>query len=67
MLAMVQNPSLQKKAQAAVDEVVGHDRLPEFSDRDSIPYIDAIVKEVLRWHPVLPLGKLELGLSFINN
>lgn len=43
---MVQNPEIQRKGQAAVDAVVGSDRLPTFEDRDSIPYVDAIMKEV---------------------
>lgn len=56
MLAMTLYPDVQKKAQAAVDAVVGHDRLPDF--QDNIPYLDAVVREVLRWRPVLPLGML---------
>ncbi|KAJ7020856.1 cytochrome P450 [Mycena alexandri] len=39
-LAMTMYPGVQKKAQAAVDEVVGHGRLPDF--QDDIPYIDAV-------------------------
>ncbi|KAF8193905.1 cytochrome P450 [Mycena galopus ATCC 62051] len=54
LLAMTLYPWVQRKAQAAVDEVVGRDRLPEF--QDNIPYVDAVVREVLRWRPVLPLG-----------
>ncbi|KAJ7509507.1 cytochrome P450 [Mycena galericulata] len=54
MLAMTIYPEIQKKAQAAVDEVVGQGRLPDFND--SIPYVDALVREVLRWRPVLPLS-----------
>ncbi|KAJ7713060.1 cytochrome P450 [Mycena metata] len=53
-LAMTMYPGVQKKAQAAVDEVVGHGRLPDF--QDDIPYIDAVVREVLRWRAVLPLS-----------
>ena len=53
---MVQNPDIQKKAQMAIDNALGGHRLPEFSDAGSIPYIDAIVMEVLRWRPVVPLG-----------
>ena len=49
-------PEVQKKAQEELDNVIGNDRLPEFSDRDSLPYINAVVKELLRWNPVLPLG-----------
>ncbi|KAF4584991.1 hypothetical protein EYR40_001817 [Pleurotus pulmonarius] len=47
---------VQSKAQDELDRVVGDKRLPVFSDRDSLPYIDALVKEVLRWNPVAPLG-----------
>ena len=49
-------PEVQKKAQAQLDAVVGPNRLPEFADRARLPYIDAIVKEILRWHPVGPMG-----------
>ncbi|KAI0676518.1 O-methylsterigmatocystin oxidoreductase [Trametes maxima] len=55
-LAMVQNPYAQRDAQQELDAVVGPDRLPEFSDRDSLPYVNALVKEVSRWHSVAPLG-----------
>ncbi|EGO21511.1 hypothetical protein SERLADRAFT_440764 [Serpula lacrymans var. lacrymans S7.9] len=41
-LAMLQNPKVQAKAQAEIDAIVGRDRLPEFSDRASLPYIDAV-------------------------
>ena len=48
-------PEVQKKAQAEIDSMVGPHRLPDFEDRPSLPYIDAIVKESMRWHLVLPL------------
>jgi hypothetical protein len=50
-------PEVQKKAQAEIDAVVGPNRLPDFHDRPSLPYINAIVKESSRWNVVLPLGK----------
>ena len=53
---MVMYPDIQRKAQAEVDRVVGRDRLPDFSDQPSLPYIEAIVRETLRWNPVVPLG-----------
>ncbi|KAF8507777.1 cytochrome P450 [Gautieria morchelliformis] len=56
ILAMVLSPEVQKKAQAELDAVVGPSRLPEFGDRDNLPYINALCKEILRWHPLLPLG-----------
>ena len=55
---MVLYPEVQKKAQAEIDAVVGPHRLPDFGDRPSLPYINAIVKEVTRWHLVAPLGKI---------
>ena len=39
------------KAQKELDAMIGRDRLPEFSDRPSLPYINAILKEVIRSVP----------------
>ena len=50
-------PDVQKKAQAEIDAVVGPNRLPDFHDRPSLPYINAVVKESSRWNLVLPLGR----------
>jgi cytochrome P450 len=50
-------PEVQKKAQSEIDAVVGLNRLPDFQDRPSLPYINAVVKESTRWNLVLPLGK----------
>lgn len=50
-------PEAQKKAQAEIDAVVGRNRLPTLADRASLPYVEALVKEVFRWQPVGPLGK----------
>jgi cytochrome P450 len=49
-------PEVLKKAHEEVDRVVGTGRLPTLADRDNLPYIDAIVKEVLRWNVVVPTG-----------
>jgi len=40
-----------------IDSVVGKDRLPDFSDRPALPYLDAILRETLRWNPVAPMGQ----------
>jgi len=53
---MLLYPEVAKKAQAELDSVVGTDRIPTFEDRDNLPYINAIVKETIRWHPVAPMG-----------
>ncbi|KAF8992545.1 cytochrome P450 [Cyathus striatus] len=56
VLAMVLFPEVQKKAQAEIDEVLGQSRLPELSDRSSLPYVEAVMHEVLRWNTVVPSG-----------
>ena len=50
-------PEVQKKAQAEIDSVVGPNRLPDFYDRPSLPYVNAVVKELTRWNLVAPLGR----------
>ncbi|TFY82421.1 hypothetical protein EWM64_g1591 [Hericium alpestre] len=55
-LAMSLYPEAQRKAQAEIDAVIGNERLPDFSDQDSLPYVGALVKEVLRWRQVVPLA-----------
>jgi hypothetical protein len=52
---MTLNPHIQSIAQAELDALL-QGRLPTFGDRAQLPYVDALVKEVLRWHPVAPLG-----------
>ncbi|KAI0031851.1 cytochrome P450 [Vararia minispora EC-137] len=60
LLAMCLYPEIQQRAQAELDTLLcldGHlERLPTFSDRKNLPYLNAIVKEVLRWIPVLPFA-----------
>lgn len=48
-------PTVQEKARAEVDRILGTDRLPTIEDWDRMPYMAAVVREVLRWHPVIPL------------
>ncbi|KAA1467703.1 cytochrome P450, partial [Dentipellis sp. KUC8613] len=55
VLAMILYPEIQRKAQAEIDSVVGTDRLPEFADRPSMPYIECIMKEAFRWKPSVPM------------
>ena len=55
-LAMVLFPEAQRKAQEELDKVVGSNRLPEYEDRENLPYVNALCKEVFRWHPIIPLG-----------
>ena len=47
-LAMLVHPEVQRKAQDELDRVVGLARLPAFSDRDSLPYLDCVIQECKR-------------------
>ncbi|KAG1846130.1 cytochrome P450 [Suillus tomentosus] len=62
-LAMVLYPDVQRRAQAKIDSVVGRDRLPTFEDRTSLPYIESVLRETLRWQPVVPLGVPHVSTS----
>lgn len=66
ILAMTLYPHVQIKGQAEIDAVVGKKRLPSFSDRASLPYVNAIVKEILRWNPAVPLGMPHLRETFLK-
>ncbi|KAH8101012.1 cytochrome P450 [Cristinia sonorae] len=54
-LAMLKYPEVQKKAQEELARVVGPNRLPEFDDRPNLPYLEAVMKETLRWQMVTPV------------
>ncbi|KAG2363068.1 cytochrome P450 [Suillus spraguei] len=56
ILAMALYPEVQKHAQAEIDAVVGQDQFPAFKDREKLPYISALIQELLRWAPIGPEG-----------
>ncbi|RPD74228.1 cytochrome P450 [Lentinus tigrinus ALCF2SS1-7] len=62
-MAMAMHPEVQRKAQAELDAVVGLDRLPEYGDRESLPYVNAVCKEALRWQNVVPLGVVHRSMA----
>ncbi|KAF9259629.1 cytochrome P450 [Marasmius fiardii PR-910] len=56
VLAMVLHPEVQKRAREEMEAFTQNERLPDFEDRESLPYIGAIVSECLRWNPMAPLA-----------
>ncbi|KAL5492942.1 hypothetical protein ACEPAI_4390 [Sanghuangporus weigelae] len=56
VLAILLNPEVAQKAQEELDSVLDDERLPNFDDQESLPYITCIMKECLRWGPPTPLG-----------
>lgn len=55
-LAVTLYPETVRLAQKELDSVIGRDHLPDFSDQPRLPYISALVKEVLRWRPPTPFA-----------
>jgi hypothetical protein len=45
---MVLHPDVYKKAQKEMDEVIGVNKLPAIEDRDRLPFLECILKEVYR-------------------
>ncbi|KZS88717.1 cytochrome P450 [Sistotremastrum niveocremeum HHB9708] len=56
VLAMSLEPEVQKRAQKEIDDIVDSDRLPNIMDRERLPYVNALIKEVYRYHPPAPLA-----------
>lgn len=55
-LALTTHPETLEAAHAELDAIIGANRTPTFEDENSLPYLRALVKEVLRWRPVAVLG-----------
>ncbi|KAK4881097.1 hypothetical protein RN001_004416 [Aquatica leii] len=53
---LLKYPKIQYKIQEEIDRVVGRSRLPNLDDRKNMPYTEAVIREVMRMDPVLPLG-----------
>lgn len=46
---MLSHPEVARKAQQQIDEAMAGVRLPTLKDRPKLPYVDCILKEVLRY------------------
>ncbi|KAI0481784.1 cytochrome P450 [Xylaria cf. heliscus] len=55
LLAMLHYPKWQKRLQDEVDETCAG-ACPQWEDRDKLPLLRAVVKEVIRWRPPVPTG-----------
>ncbi|TXG72401.1 hypothetical protein EZV62_000980 [Acer yangbiense] len=52
---LLRHPRVMKKLQKELESVVGLDRIVEESDMDNLEYLELVVKETMRLHPVAPL------------
>ena len=53
---MVKHPDVQRRAQKEIDRVVGDSHLPDLNDRQDLPYIEAVYRELLRHTPPMRVG-----------
>ncbi|ESK87133.1 cytochrome P450 [Moniliophthora roreri MCA 2997] len=63
IVAMIAFPEVQRKAQEELDTVIGRSRIPTLQDMENLPYMRAVVKEVLRWRPPIPISVVHASLE----
>ncbi|GAU18916.1 hypothetical protein TSUD_229060 [Trifolium subterraneum] len=55
MTELLHNPNIMSKAKKELEEIIGLGNSIEESDIARLPYLQAIIKETLRLHPIAPL------------
>ncbi|TWU70909.1 hypothetical protein ED733_002379 [Metarhizium rileyi] len=65
VLAMILFPEVQDRAQEEIDSTIGG-RLPDFEDRENLPYVSAVTMESLRWFPITPINTTHVANTEIQ-
>lgn len=67
-MAMLLFPEVARRVQEEITNVIGVDRLLKISDRENLPYTEAVWKEALRWSPAAPFGLPHVNITeeYIN-
>ncbi|XP_022140041.1 cytochrome P450 81D1-like [Momordica charantia] len=55
MSLLLNHPNVLANVRAEIDDVVGQERHVDESDLEKLPYLQCVIKETLRMHPVGPL------------
>ncbi|KAF3439694.1 hypothetical protein FNV43_RR17972 [Rhamnella rubrinervis] len=66
MSELLKQPHLIKKATDELDTVIGRERWVEEKDMARLPYIEAIIKETMRRHPVAVMLAPHLAMEHCN-
>jgi cytochrome P450 len=56
ILILAVYPERQERARREIEAVVGTARLPELGDFKHLPFVEALIKEVIRIRPSFPTG-----------
>lgn len=56
LMYMIHHKDVSDKVQAELDAVIGRQRFPNSKDRNHLPYVEAVLSEILRFSNVAPLG-----------
>uniref|UniRef100_A0A3B3VJR0 Cytochrome P450 2J2-like n=1 Tax=Poecilia latipinna TaxID=48699 RepID=A0A3B3VJR0_9TELE len=56
LLYMIYYPEIQGRVQAEIDAVIGPSRQPAVTDRENMPYTDAVIHEIQRKGNIIPLN-----------
>ncbi|KAH7102101.1 cytochrome P450 [Auriculariales sp. MPI-PUGE-AT-0066] len=61
LLALSLHPQIQDRAREEISSILGEDAVPTVADKEKLPYITAVVKEVFRWYPAVPVPMPKLS------
>ncbi|KAL7397020.1 hypothetical protein ABVT39_015379 [Epinephelus coioides] len=60
LLYMIYYPHIQERVQAEIDTIVGSSKQPSMTDRENMPYTDAVIHEIQRMANILPLNVIRM-------
>uniref|UniRef100_A0A3B5K4K3 Cytochrome P450, family 2, subfamily N, polypeptide 13 n=1 Tax=Takifugu rubripes TaxID=31033 RepID=A0A3B5K4K3_TAKRU len=63
LVYLINNPDIQEKVQAEIDQVIGQTRQPTMADRPNLPYTDAVIHEIQRMGNIVPLNASRMAVK----
>ena len=55
-LYLMRHPDVQDKVREEINRVIGKERLPSLSDKQLMPYTEAVIQEIQRVGNIAPFG-----------